>query len=145
MGSTIIADGRWSCSVTLSPTMELIPRNKSLQPIPICSLRIARRSRRVRDIFGYVFSTARFSPKGANRAHYSNPTLDVLLSDAEVSPDTAKRREDYVAAQKILAHDLPAVNLWYLDTVVVHNRRLTHVEPTASGSFTFLKTAELAH
>jgi len=30
------------------------------------------------------------------------------------------------------------------DTVVVHNRRLTHVEPTPSGSFTFLETAELA-
>jgi len=97
------------------------------------------------DIFGYVFSTARFSPKGANRSHYSNPTLDALLSDAEVSQDTAKRREDYVAAQKILARDLPAVNLWYVDSIVVHNRRLTHVTPTASGSFTFLKTAELAH
>ncbi len=25
------------------------------------------------DIFSYVFSTANFSPKGANRGHYSNP------------------------------------------------------------------------
>jgi hypothetical protein len=27
---------------------------------------------------------------------------------------------------------------------VVHNRRLTHVVPTPSGSFAFLETAELA-
>src|ERR1017187_8738415 len=30
------------------------------------------------DIFGYAFSTARFSPKGANRGHYSNARLEGL-------------------------------------------------------------------
>ncbi len=34
------------------------------------------------DIFSYVFSTRNFSPKGANRGHYSNPRLDELLDDA---------------------------------------------------------------
>jgi hypothetical protein len=46
--------------------------------------------------------------------------------------------------QQILAHNLPAVNLWYLDTLVVHNRRLMLVVPSASGSYTFLEMAELA-
>ncbi len=96
------------------------------------------------DIFGYAFSTASFSPKGANRAHYSNARLDTVLNDAAQNPDTAKRRADYVEAQQILARDLPAFNLWYLDTIVVHNRRLTHVEPTPSGDYDFLKTAEIA-
>ena len=95
------------------------------------------------DIFSYAFSTARFSPKGANRGHYSNPRLDALLDDAAANPDVAKRRADYVEAQQILARDLPAINLWYRDTVVVHNKRLTHIVPTPSGSFTFLETAEL--
>jgi peptide/nickel transport system substrate-binding protein len=95
------------------------------------------------DIFSYAFSTARFSPKGANRGHYSNPNLDALLDDAAESTDPARRRADYVEAQKILAVDLPAINLWYRDTVVVHNKRLTNVSPTPSGSFTFLETAEL--
>jgi peptide/nickel transport system substrate-binding protein len=95
------------------------------------------------DIFSYAFSTARFSPKGANRGHYSNARLDAVLDDAASSTDTARRRTDYIEAQQILAHDLPAINLWYMDTVVVHNRRLTHVLPTPSGSFTFLETAEL--
>ena len=97
------------------------------------------------DIFSYAFSTARFSPKGANRGHYSNPKLDQLLDDAAASSDLAKRRTDYVEAQKILAHDLPAINLWYRDTVVVHNRRLTNVIPNASGSFAFLENVELAN
>jgi peptide/nickel transport system substrate-binding protein len=96
------------------------------------------------DIFSYAFSTARFSPKGANRSHYSNPRLDALLDDAAQSEDTIRRRADYAEAQQILARDLPAINLWYRDTVVVHNRRLTHVVPAPSGSYTFLETAELA-
>jgi peptide/nickel transport system substrate-binding protein len=93
------------------------------------------------DIFSYVFSTASFSPKGANRSHYSNPRLDDVLADAAESADTARRRADYVEAQQILARDLPAINLWYRDTVVVHNRRLTHVAATPSGSYTFLESA----
>jgi len=97
------------------------------------------------DIFSYVFSTANFSPRGANRGHYSNPRLDTLLADASESSDTARRRADYVEAQQILARDLPAINLWYRDTVVVHNKRLRQVVPTPSGSYTFLETAELAN
>jgi peptide/nickel transport system substrate-binding protein len=97
------------------------------------------------DIFSYAFSTALFSPKGANRGHYSNTQLDALLDDAAQSPDQQKRRADYIQAQQILASDLPAINLWYRDTVVVHNKRLTHVVPTPSGRFTFLETAELSN
>jgi peptide/nickel transport system substrate-binding protein len=96
------------------------------------------------DIFSYAFSTALFSPKGANRGHYSNPKLDSLLDDGAANPDQARRRADYVEAQNILAADLPAINLWYRDTVIVHNTRLTRITPTPSGSYAFLETAELA-
>lgn len=97
------------------------------------------------DIFTYAFSTARFSPKGANRSHYSNPRLDALLDDAAESQDTNHRRADYAEAQQILARDLPAINLWYRDTVLVHNRRLRNVVPAPSGSYTFLEAAELTN
>jgi peptide/nickel transport system substrate-binding protein len=96
------------------------------------------------DIFGYAFQTANFSPKGANRSHYSNARLDAVLDDAATNKDTAKRRADYVEAQQILARDLPSFNLWYLDTIVVHSRRLTDVVPAPSGSYTFLETAQWA-
>jgi peptide/nickel transport system substrate-binding protein len=97
------------------------------------------------DIFTYVFATASFSPKGANRGHYSNPRLDALLADAAQSADPARRRSDYAEAQQILARDLPAINLWYRDTVVVHSRRLSHVVPTPSGSYSFLEAAVLGN
>ncbi|MFP5277691.1 MAG: ABC transporter substrate-binding protein [Acidobacteriota bacterium] len=96
------------------------------------------------DIFSYVFSTSRFPPKGGNRGHYSNARLDALLDDAAATSDMDRRRADYVEAQKILARDLPAINLWYQDTVIVHNRRVTDITPGPSGSFTFLDTARLA-
>jgi peptide/nickel transport system substrate-binding protein len=97
------------------------------------------------DIFGYAFSTARFSPKGANRGHYSSPTLDALLDHAAEDPDQDRRRSDYTQAQQILAADLPAINLWYRDTVIVHNKRLAHIVASPSGSYSFLETAELVH
>jgi len=87
---------------------------------------------------------------GTEIQYLSFNTRDPILKDPRVrqavaaqTPDTARRRADYVRAQQILARDLPAFNLWYLDTLVVHNRRLTHVEPSPSGSYTFLETAEL--
>jgi peptide/nickel transport system substrate-binding protein len=96
------------------------------------------------DIFAYAFSSARTPPRGANRGHYANARLDALLDDAAQSQDTARRRADYAEAQQILARDLPAINLWYRDTLLVHNRGLTHVLPSPSGSYTFLETAQLA-
>jgi peptide/nickel transport system substrate-binding protein len=95
------------------------------------------------DIFSYVFSSASFSPKGANRSHYFNPRLDSLLDDAAASADPSHRKADYQEAQQILARDLPAINLWYRDTVIVHNRRLKDIIPSPSGNYTFLETAGL--
>jgi ABC-type transport system substrate-binding protein len=80
-----------------------------------------------------------FSPKGANRGHYSNARLDALLDDASANSDNDRRRADYVEAQQILARDLPAVNLWNTDKVVVHNRRLTNLQPAPSVATRFWK------
>lgn len=95
------------------------------------------------DIFNFAYASQSIPPKGANRGHYVNPQLDALLADAAASPDQEKRKDDYAAAQRILAHDLPAINLWYRDSILVHNRRLTNVHPTPSGSFSFLEQARL--
>ncbi len=95
------------------------------------------------DIFGYAFSTARIPPKGMNRGRYHNPELDALLDDAAKSTEQARRKQDYMEAQQILARDLPAFNLWYRDSVMVHNRRLSGIELSPSGSFEFLRTARV--
>jgi peptide/nickel transport system substrate-binding protein len=96
------------------------------------------------DIFHYAYSAASFPPHGGNRGYYADPELDRLLDDAAASTDEQHRRPDYVKVQEILAGDLPSINLWYLDTVVVHSRRLEGVQTSPSGNFGFLRTATIA-
>lgn len=97
------------------------------------------------DIFRYAFASSSFPPQGANRGHYTNPQLNSMVERAGAIYDQASRRQDYVDVQRILAQDLPALPLWYLDTVVVHRRRLSGVEASRSGTFDFLRTATLQH
>lgn len=95
------------------------------------------------DIFRYTYSAASFPPNGGNRGFYSNHKLDALLQDASSTLDQAQQRADYVKVQQILAKDLPTIDLWYLDTVIVHSRRLKGVTTSPSGNFDFLRTAYL--
>jgi peptide/nickel transport system substrate-binding protein len=96
------------------------------------------------DIFRYMYSSASFPPKGANRGHYVNPRIDALLAKAaaETGPAQeveARRRAEYVEVQKILADEMPSVPLWYPDNEVVHTQRLQHVVSQGDGSFDFLR------
>jgi peptide/nickel transport system substrate-binding protein len=95
------------------------------------------------DIFRYAYASASMPPHGANRGYYSNPALDALISEAAATPAQNDRAAIYARIQQILANDLPAINLWYLDTVVVRNRRLRNVKVSSSGSFDFLREATL--
>jgi peptide/nickel transport system substrate-binding protein len=45
--------------------------------------------------------------------------------------------------QKILADDLPYINLWYLDNVLVHTKRVQGIKLNAAGNYDFLRTAEI--
>ena len=40
----------------------------------------------------------------------------------------------------ILADDLPAINLWYLDNIAVTNRRVQGLKISSSGDYKFLET-----
>ena len=96
------------------------------------------------DIFHYAYSAASFPPHGGNRGYYASSEVDRLLDDAAAKTDEQEQRADFVKVQQILARDLPSINLWYLDTVVVHSRRLEGVQTSPSGNFEFLRTATLA-
>ncbi|HEY0795161.1 MAG TPA: ABC transporter substrate-binding protein [Acidisarcina sp.] len=96
------------------------------------------------DIFRYANATASYPPHGANRGRYTNPEVDALIGQALNSPDQDARRADYAQIQQILARDLPAINLWYIDTVLVHSKRLQNLHPSSSGSYDFLREATLA-
>jgi peptide/nickel transport system substrate-binding protein len=96
------------------------------------------------DIFRYAYDSNSFPPHGANRGRYSDAVLDKLIREAAMSGDQALRRADYVKVQQILAAELPSINLWYLDAVLVHTRRLENIKISSSGSFDFLRTATVA-
>ena len=53
---------------------------------------------------------------------------------------TEKSRANH---QQLLAEDLPYIDLWYLDNVVVHSRRTSNFTISPPGNYDFLTTVEL--
>jgi peptide/nickel transport system substrate-binding protein len=96
------------------------------------------------DIFEYVFDSEKFPPHGANRSYYANPRIDELVKIGRTETDIAKRKAAYGEIQQILATDLPYINLWYFENVVVHTKRVRKLELNPSGNYDFLRTAEIA-
>jgi peptide/nickel transport system substrate-binding protein len=96
------------------------------------------------DIFEYAFHSSKFTPNGANRSFYSNPKVDALIDQARSELDKEKRRQLYAQLQRILAEDLPSINLWYLDNVLVHSQRVTNLSLNPPGNYDFLRTAQIA-
>jgi peptide/nickel transport system substrate-binding protein len=95
------------------------------------------------DIFEYVFHSDKFTPHGANRSFYSNPRVDALIDRARSESDQTTRKQLYAEIQEVLARELPAINLWYFDNVLVHSRRVRNVTLNPPGNYDFLKTAVL--
>jgi peptide/nickel transport system substrate-binding protein len=95
------------------------------------------------DIFEHAFDSAKFPPQGANRGYFSNPRVDALIRLGRREDELAKRKAIYAEIQRILAEELPSINLWYLDNVLVHTRRVTNLSLNPSGNYDFLKTAKL--
>jgi peptide/nickel transport system substrate-binding protein len=95
------------------------------------------------DIFEYVFESSSIPPQRANRGYYSNPRIDELLAQARREVDQEKRKQIYFEVQRILAHDLPYIDLWYLDNVIAYRPRVKGLTLNPSGNFEFLKTASL--
>jgi ABC-type transport system substrate-binding protein len=96
------------------------------------------------DIFEYAFHSSKFPPNGANRDYYSNPKVDALIDQARREVDPKLRKPLYAEVQRILADDVPYINLWYLDNVMVHTSRVRNIQLNPAGNFDFLRTAELA-
>ncbi|MBV8052396.1 MAG: ABC transporter substrate-binding protein [Acidobacteriaceae bacterium] len=95
------------------------------------------------DIFEYVFHSDKFTPHGANRTFYSNPRVNLLIDQARTEMDQNARKELYREIQQIVAQELPYINLWYWDNVLVHSQRVKNITLDPAGNYDFLKTAEL--
>ena len=96
------------------------------------------------DIFDTAFHSRNFPPVGRNRGFYSNPRLDLLIDQARRETDQGVRKNLYAEVQQILARDVPYVNLWYYDNVLVHTRRVRNATLNPSGNYDFLKTVEIS-
>lgn len=95
------------------------------------------------DIFDLVFNSKRMPPNGANRGHYHNPELDVLIDRQRVEMDREKRKAILSEIQKIVAVDEPYINLWFNDNVCVHRGRVSGIEMSPGGNYNFLTAVEL--
>ena len=96
------------------------------------------------DIFEYVFHSASFPPKRANRGYYSKPEVDALIDEGRKTLDQSRRKQIYARVQEIVAQDLPYINFWYMDNVMVHSKRIRNVHPGTSGNYDFLTQVEWA-
>ena len=95
------------------------------------------------DIFEYVFHSGKFPPNGANRGYFADPRVDALIDQARHELDQNTRKQLYAEIQLALAEQVPYINLWYFDNVLVHSKRVGKLTLNPSGNYDFLKTAEL--
>jgi peptide/nickel transport system substrate-binding protein len=70
---------------------------------------------------------------GQNDSHYSNPLVDVALTDAQKSVDLAGRRGHYEAALKQLRQDMPVIYHFNPVNVVGMSAKLTGFRPVPDG------------
>lgn len=95
------------------------------------------------DIFNLIFHSTMTPPNGANRGFYSNPEVDRLIDFARRETDLEKRKMAYRQIQRIVADDLPYVSLFYVDNVVVYNKRVEGMVLYPAGEYAFLSDIRL--
>jgi len=75
---------------------------------------------------------------GGNRWRFRNAALDAALEAGARAEGPAARRPHYVAAQQILAAQMPVVPLWHPDVVYAVRRRWRAEAPRGDGRLDFL-------
>ena len=96
------------------------------------------------EIFEYIFDSKSFAPRRANRSYYSNPQVDAWIEQARTELDQEKRKQLYAKIQEQVLRDLPSLNLFSLDNVIVHTARLHNVHSDPAGNYDFLRDAAIA-
>jgi peptide/nickel transport system substrate-binding protein len=93
------------------------------------------------DMYRDSLSSSQFAPRGHNRGFYSNKTFDELVERARSEMNPQKRMELYTKAQKMIAHDLPILPLWYNANISILSPRIKNFKPATTGSFVPLAQA----
>ncbi len=96
------------------------------------------------NIYNLVLHSASVPPEGANRGRFRNEEFDRLIEEGSRSADPALRRPHYVAAQRILADELPYVSLYHKVNVAVMAAGLEGYENYLSGELSSLERVRWA-
>jgi peptide/nickel transport system substrate-binding protein len=90
------------------------------------------------DFYALSLHSEKVPPAGANRGHYLNAEFDRLIEAGARAIAPTERLPSYLAAQEILARDLPYVSLFTGVNVAVMSRGLEGYENYVSGELTSL-------
>jgi len=96
------------------------------------------------DIYRFVFHSAQAPPEGLNRGRYSNRRVDGLVEEAQRVLDRGRRAPLYHEVQRILAEDLPYVNLWHAENAAALDRRIEGFEVYPNEDLISLARARFA-
>lgn len=85
------------------------------------------------DIYYDICHSSNFPP-GKNRVFYSNAAVDKLLVEGRITFDVKKRNKIYSQIQKLIAEDVPYVNLWHFSNAALYSSSLKgfHFHPQAN-------------
>ncbi|MGE0800389.1 MAG: ABC transporter substrate-binding protein [Lautropia sp.] len=70
----------------------------------------------------------------SNAPHYVNPEVDRLLEAAAVEIDEVKRRQLFVAFQRIIHRDIPSIELGANPNITVAAKKVRNYAPTGEGN-----------
>jgi len=96
------------------------------------------------DIYRSIFHSLFTPPRGQNRGSYKNLRVDTLLETAQRSVSPGKRALLYAEVQRILADDVPYVNLWHSMNIAAFDRRLLGYRVYPNEDLISLARANLA-
>lgn len=68
-----------------------------------------------------------YTDASSNDSHYSSPTFDKLVNEANADTSTSAAVSKYQDAQKQLAQDMPAIPLWYQNGSAGYSSNLSNV------------------
>lgn len=96
------------------------------------------------DIYRHALHSGNVPPRGANRNHYMNPSLDRLLDEGRETLDPRARRAIYSRVQRIVAEDLPSVSLWHAKILAAMRDTIQGFALYPAGDYTPLKDVWLS-
>ena len=87
------------------------------------------------DMLKFVFHSKSIPPRGGNRGHYKNSSVDSLLDEATSEVDKEKRNSLYKKVINIVNNDYSYINLWHPKIIWIGRDCLGEIHLQPNGSF----------